>query len=97
MKILGREIKVIREKGLIENKNICGYYDFDRRLISIDASLTGKKYQETFMHEFFHAVGHRAGLFQTAMPLDLHEIIAETFAHAVVESGGDIARLLKRK
>jgi len=84
--IFGRNIKIIKVKGLLKEQNIFGYYDPEKFSIYIDKELSKKDYQTTLLHEMGHALFHRAGLSQSKLGRDLEEIIVEQYSQMISEN-----------
>ena len=84
--IFGRNINIIKVKGLLKEQNIFGYYDPEKFSIYIDKELSKKDYQSTLIHEMGHALFHRAGLGQSKLGRDLEEIIVEQYSHMISEN-----------
>lgn len=95
MVIFGQKIKVVREKGLGQRTGLAGYYDPAKGLIAVDAELKGNEFNQTVLHEFFHAVFIRVGLPQARVSHDAHEMIVENFATAMIENKTHIKKYLK--
>lgn len=85
LKVFGEEIRVLKEKGLLE-KGMRAYYIPDKKMISIDATLVGKDYFSSLVHELVHVVWRRTGLDQTQIPMQVEEIICENVAIAMIEN-----------
>ena len=86
VKIFGKKIKIIKQKSLLKEQNIFGYYDPEKFCIYIDEELNEKNYKSTLLHEMGHALFHRAGLSQSKLTSDLEEIIVEQFAVMISEN-----------
>ena len=83
--ILGARVKLHFQEKLFETGAV-GLYDPDQKKIIIDSRLNENDKLHTLIHEFVHAVQFRSGLVQTSIPQDLHEIMAETIATALIEN-----------
>lgn len=95
MNILGKRFSVKLEKDLMLKQGLMGLFSPDKSKIFIDDSLKGYDFNQTLMHEFFHAVFYRCGLAQTRISPDLQEIIVENFATAIVENMDYLKKNLK--
>ena len=86
MVIFGQKIRVKKIKGLGEKQGLAGFYDPFKKEIAIDASLKGDAFMQTLLHELVHAVMDRVGISQTRTSHDVHEMVAENVATALVEN-----------
>jgi Zn-dependent peptidase ImmA (M78 family) len=84
--IFGKQIKIVRKKGLLRDSQAYGEYHPDDLTIYIDADLPPSTAMESLIHECGHAMFHRAGLSQSKIAADLEEIIVEQFAIMFAEN-----------
>jgi hypothetical protein len=84
-KIFGKEIKVMKQKGLTEAMDWCGFYDKSKSLIVVDSDLKGDDLNETIFHEFLESVFCRAS-FNQSINEDAKEIIIDIIAKALNEN-----------
>lgn len=86
LKIYGWDVGLQKVKGLMQQSPYAGYYDPNKKLIVVDASLKGDDYICTLIHEVIHALFHRAGLHQTKIPSAVEEMICEQVATVITEN-----------
>lgn len=79
-KILGDKIKYL----YMDLEGLCGQCEPWKKTIKINKHLKGELRKITFLHEEFHYLFEVHGLNQTHLPLDVQEIICETFAKHVI-------------
>jgi Zn-dependent peptidase ImmA (M78 family) len=79
--ILGKRVKYIFEDLM----GLCGQCDPSNDLIRINKFLKSDDLKTTILHEEFHYLFHRHGLNQTSIPLDVQEVIVETFSQFLVD------------
>lgn len=84
--IFGKHVPVLRTKNLLRDQEAFGMFHRDKFYIEIDASLTGKEYDMTLIHELIHTVVQRAGVHQSGLPHEIEEILAEQISVAIVEN-----------
>lgn len=96
--IFGKKTKIKKVKGLGESANLHGYFDPEKDEIGIDDSLKGRDLLQTVIHEIGHSALHRTGITITSMQDDIHELVVDNIATALVEnlSDGEVRSILKR-
>lgn len=86
LNVLGLQVKVIKKKDYAKKTGFEGLFDPYKNEITIDADLKKQEYIGTLIHEIGHAIFHRGGVFQTKIPMEVHEIIVEQFSTVIVEN-----------
>lgn len=81
IKIHGKNFKIKRKK--MEDDD--GVFDKKTSEIIIEESLSGKEFQQTLLHEEFHAVCFMIGANQ-GINKDVEEILVESLSKFVVEN-----------
>ena len=82
LNVFGLKIPVILKP--IENKSLAGFYDLDKKEIVISAETSEKTH--TLVHEMFHAALFRTSFNQTGIPHEVHEIVVDVLATALLEN-----------
>lgn len=84
--VMGKSCPVFLKSGLLELYEKLAYFDRDSGEMFVDESLAGdpEKLFDTLMHEVWHAVCRRSGLYQ-ANEAGVEEVQCEMFATAVRE------------
>lgn len=86
IKVFGRDIPVRIDN--IDDINLAAYYDPVKLEIVINTTCEDKF--SSYMHEIFHSVWHRIGLSQTSIPMDVQELIVESFSVMLSENFKEI-------
>jgi Zn-dependent peptidase ImmA (M78 family) len=84
LKVFGWKIKVVA-KPLLEDQNLCGYYDSKKKQITIDSGLDKDQAIHTLIHEIFHSLSHRLG-YNQFLNQATEEAICEQFATVLCEN-----------
>lgn len=84
--IFGKHTPIVRTKDLLKSHDAFALFHRDKFFIEIDSSLTGEHYYTTIIHELVHAVVQRAGVYQSGLPHEIEEILAEQISVAIVEN-----------
>jgi hypothetical protein len=85
LNILGKKIRVLKQKKLAELNGIVGFYDKNNSLIVLDSELVGYEYWSTMMHEVMHGIIDRSGINQVVDP-QLEEVLCEIVSMVLVDN-----------
>ena len=94
IKVLGRDIQVVKKKRLLVDESCHGLYDSAAGQILIDPDQSPRDYVHTLIHEMIHAVADRVGVHTTSVNPDMVEILCENIATVIVENGAILKRYL---
>jgi hypothetical protein len=83
--ILGRIISIFKTVQM-PIEDTYGLYYMDERKIVLNETINPDVIVEIFYHEMWHAAMDRAGLYQTGMSNDMHEILCELFRNVVTDN-----------
>jgi Zn-dependent peptidase ImmA (M78 family) len=83
LNVLGEIIKV---KSVKMDEKYLGLYYHDQKLIEINNTSDQSTYENTLIHELFHAAWRRGSLHQTDISADLEEIIVDLFSKVLTEN-----------
>lgn len=83
--IFGECVEVQITDNLIHDEGFSGDYCSRTKTIRVDGSLKGDDFLTTLVHELVHALSDRVSL-KEALDDQTEEIIADTFAKAIVEN-----------
>lgn len=86
LKIFGITVPVKQKPNLTRETGWAGYYDITEKCIYLEPTLSKEERAHTLAHEFFHAVNFRTSMPQTKIPMEVFEIIVDTFATALTEN-----------
>jgi len=83
--IFGECVEIREVDNLLHDEQTAGDYCSRTKTIRIDSSLRGDEFLTTLIHELVHALSDRISIRQ-ALDHQTEEIIADTFAKAIVEN-----------
>lgn len=83
--IFGAEVTYLAADTIAE-RNVVGYFDPTTSQIVFDKSLTGQEKIHTILHEEFHAVLYRLGIYSSRLPEGVEEIICEGLSRWIAEN-----------
>lgn len=86
LNVFGKEVPIVRTKNLAIEHNVMGQFHRDKFFIEIDHSLSENDFMLTLLHELCHSLVQRAGLYQSGLPHEIEEIIAEQMSIAITEN-----------
>jgi Zn-dependent peptidase ImmA (M78 family) len=84
--IFGKIVPIVRTKNLMQDRDALGLFHRDKFFIEVDASLKDKDLMLTVIHECFHALVQRAGVYQSGLTHEVEEILAEQLSIMIVEN-----------
>lgn len=83
--IFGLKIPVYKVDGLLDNQDMYGFFDCEKKLICVDSGLKGSILEHTIVHEMFHATLDRLFV-QHQLDEKFVEVIVENLTVSLVDN-----------
>lgn len=84
LNVFGQKVPIVKAP-IQKESNIMGFYEFDKKQITIDTSLSKEDEIHTIIHEAMHSLSHRMGWNQIIVP-QVEELMCEHISTVLCEN-----------